>query len=335
MTLEAVSLNSVCIIPPPHVLPQLRLISDRLAVVFPTLKPTDRPHITLTGVVAWRGRIEPWIEDLRRTVAVFPAFQIEPSPPTRMNPEDAWRKKLPANFGLPIPTTQRLSALTRAVIDVTHRHFPELDKESLGSLYEHIYLVENIPDHIRPLVAKEAEKVWKPLSFMVDRLYVINEAERRTVPLFLSQKINENYDHLQPGDKEGEWLLAVYFAHDKPMESKLMLHKLAFLVDKEEVGYLHHDFVPYPRGPWSIGLEEKVRQLVKVGLLYVDGHVTGLTELGKKVAGLCYTGLDAVERGALAKSVRKHGGKNTNELLTYVHGEYPDWKRTERGGPDD
>jgi hypothetical protein len=246
----------------------------------------------------------------------------------------------PDNFSLSIPGIPPLLELTMLVAEITHRHFPEHKERTLKPQIHHICLVENIPETQMLQVAKEAEHLWQNLSVTVDRVYVVRSIAGQSTmePMFFKDRLADNdIDSHVPNDPESAWLLANMFAHNGPIDSKLRLQKLLFLTDHEQTRRHRYDYVAQRYGPYSSEVEKLSSRLVSLGLLTIDpatyNHV--LTERGAQVAGLCYTYLEDHERSFIAASMKKHGHRTTNDLLTYVHGEYPEWHVLGRNWPDD
>src|SRR5437867_5472040 len=156
------TLFTVCIIPPASIFPVLRIYSDRLALISPVMTIPAMPHLTLTGVHLdpEDPQVKEWINDLTETMKKCESFKLEFGRQMRMS-----GGRLPDNFSLSVPPDPTLLELTDLIIDITHKHFPSLDKRGLRSLTDHVCLVEHIPDQYRSTVAREAQKSWIPISF--------------------------------------------------------------------------------------------------------------------------------------------------------------------------
>jgi uncharacterized protein YwgA len=311
------------------------MYSDRLALISPVVNVAEIPHITLTGIEISSDdpEIDFWLSDLRAIMAGLKSFKLELGKQIRMS-----GGRLPDNFSLSVPATSDLLQLTEKVIEVTHAHFPKLEKRSLWSLTEHVCLVEHIPDQYRSQVAWEAEKLWQPLSFQVDRLWLVKKEGTQSTrqPIDLSDKAQDIWLHsLMPDDYKTRWVLANVFAHRGTLD-KITLQKQLFLIDQECGGSrTNWNFQPYWHGPYSWELQNLADAITTSGLAGQHGDNLFLTELGSKVAALCYADLEDQERFSIAKCMRRHGDKSTDQLLNYVHGEYPDWHLHERNYPDD
>ncbi|MGI0013660.1 MAG: 2'-5' RNA ligase family protein [Nitrososphaera sp.] len=326
---------SVCIIPPPETFPHIRIYSDRLALISPIISIAEMPHIALTGIEIATDDpgIAGWLSALKMAMADFKSFKLELGKQIRMS-----GGRLPDNFSLSVPTSSDLLQLTERVIDVTHSHFPKLEKKSLWSLTDHVCLVEHIPDQYRFQVAREAEKLWKPLSFQVDRVWIVKkEGNQNTMqPIDFPNRVPDGRLHgLIPDDYKTRWLFANVFAHQGTMD-KITMQKLLFLVCYEGGGgRTIWNFQAYLYGPYSWELQNAADAATASGLAGWHNDTFFLTELGANVAAMCYTDLDDQDRASIAWCMKKHGDKTTAQLLNYVHGEYPDWHRDERNYPDD
>jgi len=196
--------------------------------------------------------------------------------------------KFPENFALSIPALPELIALSDIVVSITLKQFPELRKSSPFSFKDHIYLVQNIPEELRLAVAKEAHKLWKPLSFTVDRIWIVRRHGGKLTrePIYFKEPAKAEYvEAFIPDDDAARWMLAVMFARLQPVNDKFGLQKSLFLVDHEQVGQHRYDFVPYLHGPYSASVETMSQQMQSAGLLKFDGYMHSLTPLGEKVAG--------------------------------------------------
>ena len=203
-------LYTMSIIPPAAIFPYVRVLADRLALISPYIVVTDEPHLSVTGVLSGEERVAALVAELKEGLSDYNPFELPLGPPIRMSDG-----KFPENFALSIPAVPELIALSDIVADITLQHFPKLKKRGLFSFKDHIFLVQNIPEESRLAVAKEAHKIWKPLSIKVDRIWVVRRHAGKLTrePIFFKGRSKEEYTEQFIPDDDGErWMLAVMFA---------------------------------------------------------------------------------------------------------------------------
>jgi uncharacterized protein YwgA len=291
----------------------------------------------LTGVVVAADddpRISAWKADLRRAIFALEPFHVELESPIPLQ----GARFFPDNYGVVPRASDGLEDLARVVIETTHRHF-KFDKKGLSAFTYHMYLAENIPEHVKPAVAKEIGKLWKSVKLEVDRIVVarVHGTSITRDPIYFGTRRDEiDINQHIPDDYEDRWILASMFVHKIPVDSRLRMQKMLFLQDEVEPRAHHFSFVPQRYGPYSYDIQDRTDKFVKKGTLTVDDKlIHTLTTLGEKVAAQCYLKLDEHERTRIAKWMRDNGHRSTDELLTKVHGDHADLHVLERNWPDD
>ncbi|GAB3676823.1 PadR family transcriptional regulator [Halopiger thermotolerans] len=135
-------------------------------------------------------------------------------------------------------------------------------------------------------------------------------------------------------------LLALLFSSEESkIKGKTRLQKLAFLLDKEEVGEEKdlYKFIKYDYGPFSKQLMEDVDFFKEEGFIEVDTKRTfsgntrydyKLTNEGEQLANLLFNNVDDAEElhNSAKEITEQYNEYPIRKLVEYVYDEYPEYK---------
>jgi len=134
-----------------------------------------------------------------------------------------------------------------------------------------------------------------------------------------------------------DWVLALLYANNqRPLHGRLMLVKQMFLVTKEMVPSLDDElqFFPYDLGPYSKVLAEKVDDLVRRGLVYVEGSggdfIFQLSPEGKQKAQQVMSGLAGELKALLERKRRAWDQLGYRGIVRLVYTRYPEYASKSR-----